>query len=196
MRDESSARTGEPVRIVIDVKRDADPEFVLNQLYQFSPLQKTVSLIMIALVGGQPRTLTIKQLLEEYLRHRVQVIRRRTEYLLREAKRRSHLLEGQLLALSSLDEVIRICRTAPSREEAKAQLVRLLIGADLLRRSLGDEAVTALQRELGDLDEYYLSEVQAEAIIRMQLGQLAALERDHILTEFRDIRHEIGRYEE
>src|SRR5207245_4679133 len=84
MRDESSARSGEPVRLVLDVKRDADPEFVLNQLYQFSPLQKTVSIILLALVDGRPRTLTLKQMLEEFLRHRVHVIRRRTEYLLRE----------------------------------------------------------------------------------------------------------------
>ena len=88
IRDESSARNGEPVRLVIDLKRDADPHLVLNQLYQFSPLQKTVSIILLALVDGRPRTLTLKQMLEEFLRHRVQVIRRRTEYLLREAKRR------------------------------------------------------------------------------------------------------------
>src|SRR6185312_8505738 len=116
---------GLPVNLVIDVKRDADAEFVLNQLYQYSPLQKTVSIIMLALVDGRPRTLNIKQMLEEFLRHRVQVIRRRTEYLLREAKRRSHILEGQLIAISSLDEVIRICRSAPSRAEAKIQLVHM-----------------------------------------------------------------------
>src|SRR5207253_985243 len=115
IRDESSERSGEPVRLVIDIKRDADAEFVLNQLYQFSPLQKTVSIIMLALVDGRPRTLNLKQMLEEFLRHRVQVIRRRTEYLLREAKRRSHVLEGQLIAISSLDEVIRICRSSSSR---------------------------------------------------------------------------------
>ena len=85
-------RTGEPVRLVIDVKRDADPELVLNQLYEFSPLQKTVSIIMLALVDGRPRTLTLKQMLEEFLRHRIHVIRRRTDYLLREAKRRGHIL--------------------------------------------------------------------------------------------------------
>ena len=106
IRDECSARGGEPVRLVIDLKRDADPHLVLNQLYQFSPLQKTVSIILLALVDGRPRTLDLKQMLEEFLRHRVQVIRRRTEYLLREAKRRGHILEGQLIAISSLDEVI------------------------------------------------------------------------------------------
>src|SRR5262249_13077094 len=118
VRDESSERTGEPVRLVVYLKRDADPNLVLNQLYQYSRLEKTASIILLALVDGRPRTLTLKQMLEEYLRHRVQVIRRRTEHLLREAKRRSHILEGQLIAVSSLDEVIRVCREAPSREEA------------------------------------------------------------------------------
>src|SRR4029077_16081701 len=81
IRDESSARTGEPVRLVLDIKREADPHLVLNQLYQFSPLQKTVSLIMLALVDGRPRTLSLKEMLEEFLRHRVQVTRRRPEHL-------------------------------------------------------------------------------------------------------------------
>src|SRR5438477_292724 len=114
IRDESSKRGGEPVRLVIDLKRDADPHLVLNQLYQFSPLQRTTSIILLALVDGRPRTLNLKQMLDEYLRHRVQVIRRRTEFLLREAKRRTHVLEGQLIAISSRDEVIAICRRSPS----------------------------------------------------------------------------------
>src|SRR5581483_2980569 len=117
------------VRLVIDLKRDADPTLVLNQLYQFSPLQKTASLILLALVDGRPRTLTLKQMLEEYLRHRVRVIRRRTEYLLREAKRRAHVLEGQLIAISSLDEVIAVCRQSPSRAEAKERLQNLEVAA-------------------------------------------------------------------
>src|SRR5207253_3928910 len=97
IRDESSQRQGVPVRLVVYLKRDADAQLVLNQLYQFSPLQRTVSLIMLALVDGRPRTLSLKQMLEEFIRHRVTVIRRRTEFLLREAKRRGHILEGQLI---------------------------------------------------------------------------------------------------
>ena len=117
VRDESSERQGEPVRIVLDLKREADPDLVLNQLYEFTPLQKTQSVILLALVDGRPRWLTLKEMLECYIRHRVQVIRRRTEYLLREAKRRSHILEGQLLAISSLDEVIAICRAYTAAAE-------------------------------------------------------------------------------
>src|SRR5207249_7232762 len=120
-------RSGEPVRLVVYIKREADPHLILNQLYQYSPLQRTVSIILLALVDGRPRTLNLKQMLEEFLRHRVQVIRRRTEYLLREAKRRSHILEGQLIAISSLDEVIAVCRHSPSRAEAKDLLQNLAV---------------------------------------------------------------------
>src|SRR5207237_4207862 len=148
MRDESSARGGEPVRLVLDLKRDADPQLVLNQLYQFSPLQKTASIILLALVDGRPRTLTLKQMLEEFLRHRVRVIRRRTEFLLREAKRRTHILEGQLIAISSLDEVISICRRAPSRAEAKQHLQELAVAAAVLRRALGEHHSVARTRQI------------------------------------------------
>jgi DNA gyrase subunit A len=99
-RDESSERKGQPVRIVVDLKREADPNLVLNQLYQFTPLQETYSIILLALVDGRPRTLNLKQILEVYIRHRARVIRRRTEHLLREAKRRAHILEGQLIAIA------------------------------------------------------------------------------------------------
>jgi DNA gyrase subunit A len=196
IRDESSARGGEPVRLVIDVKRDADPQLILNQLYQFSPLQKTLSIILLALVDGRPRTLTLKQMLEEFLRHRVQVIRRRTEFLLREAKRRAHILEGQLIAISSLDEVIAICRQAPSRAEAKDRLQNLAVAAAVLRRALGDSHFAALQREIGVLESYHMSEAQADAVVRLQLGQLAALERDEIVKEYNDLRGQILSYEE
>ena len=101
-----------PVHIVIDIKRDADPEVVLNQLYQFSPLQDTFSIILLALVDGKPRTCSLKQLLEEYLRHRLTVIRRRTQFLLSKARRRKHTVEGLLLALANIDEIIRIIRAS------------------------------------------------------------------------------------
>ncbi|MFO0809279.1 MAG: DNA gyrase subunit A [Gemmataceae bacterium] len=195
MRDESSDRLGEPVRIVIDLKRDADPNLVLNQLYQFSPLQRTASIILLALVDGRPRTLTLKEMMHEYLRHRIQVVRRRTEYLLREAKRRGHVLEGQLIAISSLDEVIRICRTSPSRNEAKVRLQNLAVSAALMQRALGDEPFAALQRELGELAEYRMTEQQADAVVNLRLGQLAALERDEIFKEYSGLRNEIVSYE-
>jgi DNA gyrase subunit A len=194
--DWSAPREGEPVRLVAIVKRDVDPQLVLNQLYQFSPMQRTVSLIMLALVDGRPRTLTLKQMLEEFLRHRVQVIRRRTEFLLREAKRRGHVLEGQLIAISSMDEVIQVCRTSPSRAAAKERLAAMDVAAAVMERALGSEPFAALRRELGDHPAYRMTEAQAEAIVRMQLGQLAALERDEIVREYQELRGQIRSYEE
>ena len=158
VRDESSDRTGDPVRLVVYLKRDADAHIVLNQLYQFSPLEKTVRIILLARGDGLPRTLNIKQMLEEFLRHRIQVIRRRTEYLLREAKRRGHILEGQLIAISSLDEVIQICRSSPSRQEAKLRLQGLEVAAAVMERALGADHFAALQRELGTQASYHMTE--------------------------------------
>src|SRR5262249_19188243 len=128
--------------------------------------------------------------------HREQVIRRRTEFLLREAKRRSHVLEGQLIAIASLDQVIDICRRSPSRAAAKDRLQDLEVSAALMERALGAQHCQALQRELGTHASYRMTEAQAEAVVRLQLGQLAALERDEILKEFNDLRQKISGYEE
>ncbi|WP_238602821.1 DNA gyrase subunit A [Fimbriiglobus ruber] len=196
IRDESSARNGEPVRLVVELKRGADPHLVLNQLYQLSPLQKTVSISLLALVDGRPLVLTLKEMMQKFLDHRVQVIRRRTQYLLREAKRRGHVLEGQLIAISSLDEVIRICRTSPSRSEAKDRLQGMAVAASVLRTAIGEAGFDALQQELGLTEAYRMTEAQAEAVVRMQLGQLAALESDEILKEYKQLREQIRGYEE
>ena len=128
----------------------------------------------------------------EFLRHRVQVIRRRTEYLLREAKRRTHVLGGQLIAISSLDEVIQICRSAPSRAEAKERLQNLAVAAAVLERASGRRSLRGpakgnrRSRELTDM-----TEAQADAVVRLQLGQLAALERDEIFKEYNGLRAQI-----
>jgi DNA gyrase subunit A len=196
IRDESSARNGEPVRLVVYLKRGADPHFVLNQLYEYSPLEKTASIILLALVNGRPRYLSLKMMMEEFLRHRKEVIRRRTEYLMREAKRRSHVLEGQLIAISSLDEVVRICRGAASRDDAKTQLVAMAVASAVLERALGADHFAALIREIGARDVYHMTEVQAEAVVRMQLGQLARLQRDEILKEYQDLRQKVRSFEE
>jgi DNA gyrase subunit A len=196
VRDESAPRLGEPVRLVVYLKKDIDPHFVLNQLYEYSPLQKTVSIILLALVDGRPKVLTLKEMMQEFLKHRIQVIRRRTEYMLREAKRRGHVLEGQLIAISSLDEVIRICRASPDRNEAKRQLIEMTVAAPVLQRAIGDEPFAALQRELGVAADYHMTEQQAEAVVRLQLGQLAALERDEIFKEYSGLREQIISYEQ
>jgi DNA gyrase subunit A len=194
--DESSARSGEPVRIVVELKRGVDPYLVLNQLYQYTTLQKTISIGMLALVDGRPQFLSLKEMMQKFLDHRVQVIRRRTQFLLREAKRRGHVLEGQLIAISSIEEVIHICRTSPSRAEAKQRLQGMEVAASVMRRAIGEAAFDALAAELGLSDVYRMTEAQAEAVVRLQLGQLAALESDEILKEYTQLREEIRSYEE
>ncbi|MCI0704292.1 MAG: DNA gyrase subunit A [Planctomycetia bacterium] len=195
LRDESSARNGEPVRLVVELTNKADPHLVLNQLYQLTKLQKTVSIIMLALVDGRPRELSLKVMLEKFLEHRVHVIRRRTEFLLREAKRRGHILEGQLIAIADIEQVIKICREAPNRAEAKVRLQGMSVPASLMERAIGSEAFSALQKELGAVKEYRMTEQQAEAVVRLQLGQLAALESGEILKEYRQLREQIRGYE-
>ena len=113
IRNESDLK--EPVRLILELKRDADPEIVLNQLYQFSPLQDSFSIIFLALVDGKPRTLSFKALLEEFFRHRVVVIRRRTQFLLAKARQRKHTVEGLLLAHANIDEVIRVIRSSSTQ---------------------------------------------------------------------------------
>ena len=121
IRNESDLK--EPVRLILELKRDADPEVVLNQLYQFSPLQDSFSIIFLALVDGKPRMLSFKEMLEEFIRHRLTVIRRRTQFLLAKARARKHTVEGLLLAHANIDEVIRVIRSSANQAEAKARLM-------------------------------------------------------------------------
>jgi DNA gyrase subunit A len=195
VRDESSARGGEPVRIVVELTNKGDPHTVLNQLYQYTKLQRTVSINMWALADGEARRMPLKELMRKFLEHRGQVIRRRTEYLLREAKRRGHILEGQLIALADIENVIKVCRESPNRSEAKVRLQATKVPAALMERAIGAEAFAALQRELGVVAEYSMTEAQAEAIVRLQLGQLAALESGEILKEYAALRAQIRDYE-
>jgi DNA gyrase subunit A len=183
-----------PVHIVIDIKRDADPEVVLNQLYQFSPLQDSFSIILLALVDGKPRTCSLKQLLEEFLRHRLTVIRRRTQFLLNKARRRKHTVEGLLLALANIDEIIRIIRASATLAEAKTGLMRVAAPASMMERALGAEGFAVFQQERGVADTYYLTAVQADAILRMTLGQLVNLEQQRLADEHAELLKEIGEY--
>jgi DNA gyrase subunit A len=193
IRDESAR--DEPVRLIIELTNKADPHLVLNQLYQFSKLQKTVSINMWVLTDGVARCLPLRTIMEKFLDHRVQVIRRRTEHMLREAKRRGHVLEGQLIAIADIENVIRICRTSPNRSEAKQRLQGMTVPASMMERALGADAFAALERELGRTPEYQMTEQQAEAVVRLQLGQLAALESNEILKEYTQLRDEIRSYE-
>jgi DNA gyrase subunit A len=183
-----------PVHIVIDVKRDADPEVILNQLYQFSPLQISFSIILLALVDGTPRVLSLKQLLEEFLRHRMTVIRRRTQFLLSKARKRKHTIEGLLLALANIDEIIRIIRASKTQAEAKVSLMGVEAPASMMQRALGDAGFAIFQQERGVSDVYRLTAVQADAILRMTLGQLVNLEQERLAGEHAELLTEITEY--
>ncbi len=156
LRDESD-RQG--MRIVLELTKNADPNFVLRDLYKRTPMQTTFSINLLALVDGEPRTLTLKQALRVYLEHRLTVIKRRAEFDLDKAKARAHILEGYLVALKNLDELIELIRSAPDVETARTKLMK----------------------------RYKLSELQANAILDMQLRRLAALERKKIETEYKEV---------
>ncbi|HWC88489.1 MAG TPA: DNA gyrase subunit A, partial [Pirellulales bacterium] len=192
IRNESDLK--EPVRLILEIKRDADAEIVLNQLYQFSPLQDTFSLIFLALVDGKPRTLTFKELLQEFVRHRAIVIRRRTQFLLARARQRKHTVEGLLLAHANIDEVIRVIRSSTTQPEAKARLMGIECPAALMRRALGEAGFANFIAERGDRESYTLTAVQSDAILRMTLGQLVNLEQEKLAGEYHKLLEEITEY--
>ena len=182
------------VRLHILLKRDADSDVVLNQLFQFSPLQSTISVILLALEGGRPRTMTIRELLDAFIRHRIVVIRRRTEYLLSEARKRKHTVEGLLIAQIEIDQIVETIRHSSSRAEARERLQAIPIPAALVARALHDEGFQEYQREQGVAEEYRLSANQTEAIVSMQLGSLANLEREKLGEEHRKLLEDIAEY--
>ncbi|WP_145422596.1 DNA gyrase subunit A [Planctomycetes bacterium K23_9] len=192
IRDESDLK--EPVRLVIELKRNEDPDVILNQLYQFSPLQDTFSLIFLALVDGKPRELTLKEILMEFIRHRVNVIRRRTQFLLAKARRRKHSVEGLLLALANIDEIIKTIRTSRTQPEAKERLMGIQCPASMMERALGDVGFKQFQLERGESDTYTLTSVQSDEILRMRLGQLVNLEQEKLQGEHAVLLEEIIDY--
>lgn len=182
------------VNIHITLKRDADKEVVLNQLYHVSPLQTTVSMILLAIVGNRPQLMTIKDMVIEFIRHRVDVIRRRTEFLLAEARKRKHTVEGLLIAQIDIDEVINTIRQSPSRAEAKLRLQDIQMPSALVERALGERGFKDFQTEQGVSETYSLSANQTEAIVSMQLGSLANLEREKLAQEHLQLIDSIEEY--
>ncbi len=192
IRNESDLK--EPVRLIVELKRDADPDVVLNQLFQFTPLQDSFSVNLLALVDGKPRLLSLKEILEEFIRHRVTVIRRRTQCLLAKARQRKHTVEGLLLAHANIDEVIRVIRSSKTQAEAKQRLMEIQTPAAMLRRALGDEGFALLQEERGVSENYTLTPVQTDAILRMTLGQLVNLEQEKLGGEHAELLEKIIEY--
>lgn len=192
IRDVSDLK--EPVKLLIDVKGDADPNVLLNQLYQFSPLQTSFSMIFLALVDGKPRELTIKQILNEFIRHRINVIRRRTQFLLNRARRQKHTIEGLLLALADIDKIIAVIRQSKTQIEAKQGLMGIECPASMLQKALGEEGFSVFQEERGEADVYHLTPVQADAILKMTLGQLVNLEQERLGGQHQKLLDEIKEY--
>lgn len=156
----------EGMHIVIDVKRDASPQIVLNQLYSYTQMQTTFGVIMLAIVDGQPRTLTLIQMLKEYIRFQEEVVTRRTRFELKKAQEREHILEGLKIAVDFIDEVISIIRTSPDQPTAKTRLC----------------------------ERFGLDDVQSQAIVQMRLGQLTGLERQKIEDELEALKVKIADY--
>ena len=166
IRDESSKRGG--LRVVLELKRDANPQVVLNKLYSYSQLQESFGIILLALVNGEPKTLTLKEMITQYIDFQCDVIRRRTEFRLKKAKEREHILEGLKIALDFIDEVVAILKAAKSVPEGRNAL----------------------------MERFGLDEIQAGAIVDMRLGQLTGLEKSKILDELAALCEKIAEYED
>ena len=166
LRDESNLKEG--IRVVIELKKDANAQLILNKLYNYTQLQDTVGVIMLALVNGIPKTLTLKEMLEQYIDFQVEVITRRTKFDLRKAKERAHILEGLKIALDNIDEVIDIMKTSANVSEGKQRLCA----------------------------RFGLSDVQADHIAQMTIGRLTGLEQQKIFDELEEIKLKIADYED
>jgi DNA gyrase subunit A len=190
LRDESDK---DGMRIVIELKRGEVAEVVLNNLYAQTPLETVFGINMVALVDGQPRLLGLKDMLEAFIRHRREVVTRRTVYDLRKARERAHILEGLAVALSNIDEIIALIKAAPATPEARAALMAKSWPAGSVPQMLSRVGVVSsrpdnLASEFGLHGEVYrLSEAQASAILEMRLNRLTGLEQDKILKEFEEL---------
>ncbi len=195
LRDESD-KSG--MRVVIELKRGEIGEVVLNNLYKQTQLQDTFGMNMVALLDGQPRLLNLKQMLEAFLRHRREVITRRTVFELRKARDRGHVLEGLAVALANVDEMIAIIKAAPTPPEAKVALMakswHSTVVEEMLRRAAMEAArPDGLSVDFGLTSKgYKLSDVQAQEILQMRLQRLTGLEQDKIVTEYKEVMDEIA----
>ena len=184
IRDESD-RDG--MRIVIELKRTAEAQIVLNQLYKHTQMQESFSMIFLAVVNNQPKELGLAEAIRCFIEHRVDVVRRRTAFLLRKAREREHILEGYKIALDNLDQVIKIIRGSISRADARENLFRFGNGKDIVIKL--DKETTNLEQDAG------LSYRQIDAILELQLYRLTQLSIDEILKELAEVRGRIAEYE-
>ncbi|HEY0905782.1 MAG TPA: DNA gyrase subunit A [Methylophilus sp.] len=190
LRDESD-KSG--MRVVIELKRGEVPEVVLNNLYKQTQLQDTFGMNMVALMDGQPRLLNLKQMLEAFLRHRREVVTRRTVFELRKARDRGHVLEGLAVALANVDDMIAIIKAAPTPPEAKKELMARSWHSPVVEEMLKRAAMEASRPEGLSVDfgqtpnGYRLSDIQAQEILQMRLQRLTGLEQDKIVSEYKEV---------
>ncbi len=190
VRDESD-RHG--LRIVVDLKKEADEQVVLNKLYRYTPLQTTFAIANIALVNNRPETLNIRQLLDCFIEHRKIVIRRRTGFLLKRCRNRAHILEGLILAVSDIDDIIDLIKKSPDAPAAKLNLMKKplkLAETDTLKKILPKAFIAEKTKS-----KHYLTGPQADAILTMQLQRLTGLEVEKLAKEYAELTEEIEDYE-
>lgn len=195
LRDESDK---DGMRVVIELRRGEVPEVILNNLYAQTQLQSVFGINVVALVDGQPRTLNLKDMLEVFVRHRREVVTRRTVFELRKARERGHILEGQAVALSNIDPVIELIKTSPTPAEAKERLVATAWESSAVQAMVERAGADTCRPE--DLDpqyglregRYYLSPEQAQAILDLRLHRLTGLEHEKLLAEYQEILVQIG----
>ncbi len=196
IRDESNR---EGIRVVIELKRDAIPQVILNKLYKLTQLQSSFGIISIAIVDGQPKLLTLKGMLEAFVDFRREVVRRRTEFDLRKAQARAHILEGLNKAIDALDYIIPLIRSSRSVDEAKQWLTARLGTVNEVKNWRGISGTTTQSAFLKDLEKVMksleFSDIQAQAILDLQLRRLSALERQKILDEYESIIKHIAELE-
>jgi DNA gyrase subunit A len=196
LRDESDK---DGIRVVIDLRRGEIPEVVLNNLFQHTQMQTVFDINMVALVDGQPRLLNVKQILEAFLRHRREVVTRRTVFELRKARERAHILEGLAVALANIDEIIALIKASPGPAEAREALLARPWQPGVVSEMLARAEGHAYQPEdlaegLGmEADGYRLSAAQAQAILELRLHRLTGLEQDKIIEEYKGLLADIDR---
>ncbi len=197
LRDESDK---DGLRIVIELRKGEMGEVVLNNLYAQTQMQSVFGINMVALVDGQPRLLNLKELLDAFLRHRREVVSRRTSYLLRKARERGHILEGLAVALANIDAVIELIKSSPTSAEAKEKLLARSWKSDSVLEMLGEVGSDACRPE--GLDEqyglkeadYYLSPDQAQAILELRLHRLTGLEHEKLISDYQELLKQIADY--
>ena len=198
LRDESDK---DGMRIVIEIKKSENSEVLLNNLFQQTQLRTSFGINMVALLNGKPKTVGLKVILTAFIEHRKEVVTRRTRFELRKAKEKAHLLEGLAVALSNIDEIVKLIKESKTTQDAKTKLLKKSWMPGLIIKMLdnSDNEITKpedLSDDLGLIkNKYYLSENQAQAILEMRLSRLTALEQDKILSEYKDLIKDIKKYE-